>query len=61
VISYEDPIHVYLDTRVRYEDAVKSARPGVHFLVGAVDPITFMAELKKACVEQAENFTPYTS
>jgi hypothetical protein len=39
----------------------KSVRPGVHFLVDTVDPITFMADLKKAGVEQTENFTPYTS
>jgi len=32
--------------------------PGVHFLFEAVDPITFMAELKKAGVEQTENFKP---
>lgn len=34
----------------------KSVRPGVHFLADAVDPITFMAELRKAGVEQIENF-----
>jgi hypothetical protein len=34
----------------------KSVRPGVHFLFEAVDPITFMAELKKAGVDQTENF-----
>jgi saccharopine dehydrogenase (NAD+, L-lysine-forming) len=33
----------------------KSVRPGVHFLADAVDPIAFMAELKKAGVEQTEN------
>jgi saccharopine dehydrogenase (NAD+, L-lysine-forming) len=37
----------------------KSVRPGVHFLAEAVDPITFMAELKKAGVEQTENLKPY--
>lgn len=31
-------------------------QPGVHFLTGAVDPILFMAELKKAVVEQTESF-----
>ena len=36
----------------------KSVRPSVHFLVDAVDPITFMAELRKAGVEQTENFKP---
>jgi hypothetical protein len=39
----------------------KSVRPGVQFLVDAVDPVTFMAELKKAGVEQTESFTPDTS
>ncbi|HEY6306730.1 MAG TPA: saccharopine dehydrogenase NADP-binding domain-containing protein [Candidatus Angelobacter sp.] len=34
----------------------KAVRPGVHFLVDAVDPILFMAELRKAGVEQTENF-----
>jgi len=37
----------------------KSVRPGVHFLVDAADPITFMAELKKAGVDQTEYFKPY--
>jgi hypothetical protein len=37
----------------------KSVRPGVHFLAEAVDPIAFMAELKKAGVEQTENLKPY--
>jgi hypothetical protein len=32
-----------------------SVRPGVHFLTEAVDPIIFMAELKKVGVEQTEN------
>jgi hypothetical protein len=36
----------------------KSVRPGVHFLAEAVDPIIFMAELKKAGVEQTENLKP---
>ena len=35
-----------------------SVRPGVHFLGDAVDPIIFMAELKKAGVEQVENLKP---
>ena len=39
----------------------KSVRPGVHFLFDAVDPVTFMAELKKAEVEHTESFTPDTS
>lgn len=36
----------------------KSVWPGVHFLADAVDPIKFMEELKKAGVEQSENFKP---
>lgn len=36
----------------------KSVRPGVHFLFEAVDPIKFMAELKKAGVEHTEHFKP---
>ena len=36
----------------------QSVRPGVHFLFEAVDPIAFMAELKKAGVEETENFKP---
>jgi hypothetical protein len=36
----------------------KSVQPGIHFLADAVDPMTFMAELKKAGVEQTENFKP---
>lgn len=36
----------------------KSIRPGVHFLADAVDPITLMAELRKAGVEQTGNFKP---
>lgn len=36
----------------------KWVQPGVHFLAEAVDPIVFMAELRKAGVEQTENFKP---
>lgn len=36
----------------------KSVRSGVHYLADAVDPIQFMAELKKAGVEQTESFKP---
>jgi saccharopine dehydrogenase (NAD+, L-lysine forming) len=35
----------------------QSVRPGVHFLADAVDPFTFMSELKKAGVEQTESLT----
>jgi hypothetical protein len=31
-------------------------RAGIHFLADAVDPIAFMTELRKARVEQTENF-----
>jgi hypothetical protein len=33
-------------------------RPGVHFLAEAVDPISLMAELRKAGVEQSERVEP---
>lgn len=36
----------------------KGVRAGVHFLADAVDPIAFMAELRKAGVEPTENFEP---
>jgi hypothetical protein len=36
----------------------KCVRPGVHFLAEAVDPVAFMAELKRAGVEQTENLKP---
>jgi hypothetical protein len=36
----------------------KCVRAGVHFLSDAVDPIAFMAELRKAGVEQTENLKP---
>ena len=36
----------------------KLVRPGVHFLADALDPISFMEELKKAGVEQTESFAP---
>lgn len=39
----------------------KSVEPGLHYLADAVDPITFMAELKKEGVEQTENFAPCPS
>jgi saccharopine dehydrogenase (NAD+, L-lysine forming) len=34
------------------------AKPGVHFVADAVDPIAFMAELQKAGVELLENLDP---
>jgi hypothetical protein len=36
----------------------KGVQSGVRFLAEAVDPIAFMAELRKAGVEQTENFEP---
>jgi hypothetical protein len=36
----------------------KGVRPGVHFLTDAVDPIAFMAELRKGGVEQCERVQP---
>jgi hypothetical protein len=36
----------------------KAFQAGVHFLADAVDPLAFMAELRKAGVEQTENFEP---
>jgi saccharopine dehydrogenase (NAD+, L-lysine forming) len=33
----------------------KRVQPGVHYLADAVDPVTFMAELRKAGVEQSES------
>jgi len=36
--------------------AGKSVKPGVHDLVGAVDPVILMEELKKAGVEQTETW-----
>ena len=36
----------------------KSVERGVHYLSDAVDPVAFLAELRKAGVEQSENFGP---
>jgi|SRR5215813_9621979 len=36
----------------------KTVQSGVHFLANAVDSIVFMAELRKAGVEQSEKFEP---
>jgi hypothetical protein len=36
--------------------ASHGARTGVHFLADAVDPVNFVAELRKAGVEQSESF-----
>jgi hypothetical protein len=34
----------------------RRVKPGVHFLASAVDPSEFMAELRRAGVDQTENF-----
>jgi len=47
---------VVLATAARMVSQRKGVRPGVHFLADAVDPIAFMAELRKAGVEQTETF-----
>jgi hypothetical protein len=43
-------------TAARMISEGKSVQPGVHFLGDAVDPITFMGQLKTAGVEQTESF-----
>jgi len=45
-----------LATVARIVSESKGVHVGVHFLADAVDPIAFMAELRKAGVEQTENF-----
>jgi hypothetical protein len=45
-----------LATAARILSGSKGVEAGVHFLADAVDPIAFMAELRKAGVEQVENF-----
>ena len=45
-----------LATVARIVSEGKNVQAGVHFLADAVDPIAFMAELRKAGVEQTENF-----
>lgn len=47
-----------LATVARMISEGSAVRPGVHFLADAIDPITFMAELRKAGVEQTERFEP---
>jgi saccharopine dehydrogenase (NAD+, L-lysine-forming) len=49
---------VALATVARMVSESSAVRPGVHFLADAIDPIAFMAELRKAGVEQTENFVP---
>jgi len=45
-----------LATVARMVSESKGVQAGIHFLADAVDPIAFMAELRKAGVEQTENF-----
>lgn len=45
-----------LATTARIVSGRTGVRAGVHFLADAVDPIAFMAELRKAGIEQVENF-----
>jgi hypothetical protein len=47
-----------LATVARMVSERKGVQAGVHFLADAVDPIAFMAELRKAGVEQTENLEP---
>ncbi|MGO9124202.1 MAG: saccharopine dehydrogenase family protein [Terriglobales bacterium] len=45
---------VVLATVARMVSESKAVHPGVHFLADAVDPIAFMAELRKAGIEATE-------
>lgn len=47
-----------LATVARMVSESQGVQTGIHFLADAVDPIAFMAELRKAGVEQTENFEP---
>jgi len=49
---------VVLATVARMVSQSKGVQAGIHFLAEAVDPIAFMAELRKAGVEQTENLEP---
>jgi hypothetical protein len=48
-----------LATVARMVSEGKGVQAGVHFLADAVDPLAFMAELRKFGVEQSENLVPY--
>lgn len=48
-----------LATVARLVSEYRSVRAGVHFLADAVDSIAFMAELRKAGVEQSESLNPH--
>jgi len=47
-----------LATAARMVSESKGVKAGVHFLADAVDPIAFMADLRKAGVEQSEKLEP---
>lgn len=47
---------VTLATVARMVSARQGVRSGVHYLSAAMDPIAFMAELRKAGVQQTESF-----
>jgi saccharopine dehydrogenase (NAD+, L-lysine forming) len=49
---------VVLAAAARMISENKGVHAGVHFLADAVDPNAFMAELRRAGVEQTENFEP---
>jgi hypothetical protein len=49
---------VVLATAARMVSESQGVQAGVHFLADAVDPITFMSELRKAGVELTEIFRP---
>ena len=49
---------VVLATAARMVSERKAVKAGVRFLADAVDPIAFMAELRKAGVEQTETLEP---
>ena len=49
---------VVLANVARMVSAGKGVQAGVHFLSDAVDPMAFMAELRKAGVQQTETFEP---
>jgi Saccharopine dehydrogenase NADP binding domain len=48
-----------LATVARMVSEGRAVRTGVHFLADAVDPSTFMTELRKAGVEPMESFEPW--
>jgi len=49
---------VVLATAARMVSAGKDVQTGVHFLFDAVEPRTFLAELRKSGVQHTEIFAP---